>query len=69
MLEDSIDIRLVMEYVEFGELYDFIALRGRLSEYEARPLFTEIVDALAYLHSQGNQWNFRIHAHIAIVES
>lgn len=51
--EDSIDIRLVLEYVSFGELYDFVAIRGRLNEDEARPLFDEIVGALHYLHSNG----------------
>jgi serine/threonine protein kinase len=46
-------VRLVIEFVSNGELYDYISTRGRLSEAEARFVFGEVVDAILYLHDAG----------------
>eukprot|EP00117_Sycon_ciliatum_P037901 scpid15967/ scgid28258/ Serine/threonine-protein kinase BRSK2; Brain-selective kinase 2; Brain-specific serine/threonine-protein kinase 2; Serine/threonine-protein kinase 29; Serine/threonine-protein kinase SAD-A len=41
---------LVLEYVEGGELFDYLVKRGRLSPKEARRLFRQIVSAISYCH-------------------
>eukprot|EP00182_Erythrolobus_australicus_P001077 CAMPEP_0185837608 /NCGR_PEP_ID=MMETSP1353-20130828/11681_1 /TAXON_ID=1077150 /ORGANISM="Erythrolobus australicus, Strain CCMP3124" /LENGTH=687 /DNA_ID=CAMNT_0028536547 /DNA_START=120 /DNA_END=2180 /DNA_ORIENTATION=- len=46
-------IYLVMEYVSGGELFAHIQKTQRLAEQEARKLFSELVDAVAYCHSRG----------------
>lgn len=44
------DIILVMEYAS-GELFDYIATKGRITEGEARRLFQQLVSAVSYCHS------------------
>eukprot|EP01122_Echinamoeba_exundans_P014910 TRINITY_DN6874_c0_g1_i2.p1 TRINITY_DN6874_c0_g1~~TRINITY_DN6874_c0_g1_i2.p1 ORF type:complete len:649 (+),score=84.81 TRINITY_DN6874_c0_g1_i2:167-2113(+) len=51
VLETDRDIYLVMEYVEGGELFDYIVQRGKLPETEARAYFQQIISAVAYCHS------------------
>lgn len=51
VLETERDIYLVMEYVEGGELFDYIVQRGKLAEAEARAYFQQIISAVAYCHS------------------
>ncbi|KAJ6794313.1 CBL-interacting protein kinase 1-like [Iris pallida] len=46
-------IYMVLEYVDGGELFDKIALKGRLSEREGRKLFQQIIDAISYCHDKG----------------
>ena len=41
---------LVMEYVENGNLLDYVNGNGRLSEDQARRYFTQLVSVLEYLH-------------------
>jgi serine/threonine protein kinase len=41
---------LVLEYVEGGELFDYLIKRGRLPEKEAREVFIQIVTAVEYCH-------------------
>ncbi|KPI86278.1 putative serine/threonine protein kinase [Leptomonas seymouri] len=48
------DMYLIMEYVEGGELYDYIVQKGRVRESEARYIFQQIVCAIEYCH------NFRV---------
>ncbi len=43
---------LIMEYVDGGELRQYVSDRGGLTEYEARPLFLQLVDAVNYCHSR-----------------
>ena len=50
MYEDTLEIRLVLEYVSNGELYDYIAQRGTLADEEARFVLAEVLDAVLYLH-------------------
>lgn len=47
---------LVLEYIEGGELFEYIVSRQRLSEKEAARFFRQIISAIEYLHS-----NFIIH--------
>ena len=43
---------IVMEYIDGGNLDDYIAHKGRLSEDEAFRLFQPICDAMNYMHAQ-----------------
>lgn len=44
---------MVLEYVNGGELFDKIALKGKLSEKEGRKLFQQLMDAVSYCHEKG----------------
>ncbi|XP_072959371.1 CBL-interacting protein kinase 1-like [Typha angustifolia] len=46
-------IYMVLEYVNGGELFDKIALKGKLSEHEGRRLFQQLIDAVSYCHEKG----------------
>ncbi|KAG6485071.1 CBL-interacting protein kinase 1-like [Zingiber officinale] len=46
-------IYMVLEYVNGGELFDKIALKGRLPEREGRKLFQQLIDAVSYCHDKG----------------
>lgn len=53
---DTNMLRLVMEIVEGGELYDYIVVKGALAEPEARIIFVQIVEGLLYIHSKAFIW-------------
>lgn len=42
VVETSTDIYMVMEYAENGDLFDYIAQKGRLQENEARTFFQQV---------------------------
>ena len=42
----------VMEYLEGGELKEYLNSKGRLDEEEAQNIFSQIVDAIFYCHRQ-----------------
>eukprot|EP01137_Pigoraptor_chileana_P031656 Opistho-2@19839 len=44
------DIFMVMEYVSGGELFDYIVKNGKLSEFEARKFFQQIISGVDYCH-------------------
>ena len=44
---------IVLELVGGGELFDFVALGGRLSEATARYYFKQLLDGLGFMHAQG----------------
>ncbi|CDH53197.1 camk camkl gin4 protein kinase [Lichtheimia corymbifera JMRC:FSU:9682] len=48
--ENSPDLHLVLEYVEGGELFEYLVSKGRLSENEARRHFQHIIMGLDYCH-------------------
>jgi serine/threonine protein kinase len=52
-MEESNCIRLVTELCEGGELYDRIAQKQYYPEIEAKVLVSNLVDAVAYIHSKG----------------
>ncbi|GJN10893.1 hypothetical protein PR202_ga29034 [Eleusine coracana subsp. coracana] len=47
------NIYIVLEYVNGGELFDKIALKGKLSEKAGRKLFQQLMDAVSYCHEKG----------------
>eukprot|EP00899_Mesostigma_viride_P024849 jgi/Mesvir1/5549/Mv15580-RA.1 len=50
VIETHTDIFVVMEYVQSGELFDYIVEKGRLLEDEARRFFQQIVAGVEYCH-------------------
>ncbi len=50
VIETPTDIFLVMEYVDGGELFEYIVQRGRLLETEARKFFQQIISGIEYCH-------------------
>ncbi|KAG9149146.1 hypothetical protein Leryth_003146 [Lithospermum erythrorhizon] len=44
---------MVLQYVNGGELYDKIELKGKLSEAEGRRLFQQLIDGISYCHNRG----------------
>ncbi|WOL00258.1 CBL-interacting protein kinase 1-like isoform X1 [Canna indica] len=46
-------IYMVLEYVNGGELFDKIVLKGKLSEKEGRNFFQQLIDAISYCHDKG----------------
>ncbi|WEW56734.1 serine/threonine-protein kinase gin4 [Emydomyces testavorans] len=48
--ENRGELYLVLEYVEGGELFDYVSERGPLPEIEAVRLFRQIIAALSYCH-------------------
>jgi serine/threonine protein kinase len=52
-IESNEGIFIVMEYLEGGELYEFILGKQRFSEDEARKYFQQLIHALGYCHSHG----------------
>ena len=48
--ETSTDLYLILEYVEGGELFDYICENGRLSTSEALGYFQQIIAAVDYCH-------------------
>ncbi|KAF8433219.1 kinase-like domain-containing protein [Boletus edulis BED1] len=51
--ETSSDLYLILEYVEGGELFDYLCTRGRLAPSEARACFQQIIAAIDYCHRFG----------------
>ncbi|PRP82336.1 calcium/calmodulin-dependent protein kinase-like protein [Planoprotostelium fungivorum] len=51
--ENKSHMYLIMELVVGGELFDEIVTRGAFSEADAAQLLYQVIDAVAYLHSQG----------------
>lgn len=50
VIEDGLCYYLVMEYVENGNLLDYVNDNGRLSEEQARRYFGQLISVLEYLH-------------------
>lgn len=48
--ENKNDLYLILEYIEGGELFDYLIKRGKLLEYEAINYFKQIIHGIAYLH-------------------
>jgi len=44
---------IVLELIGGGELFDFVALGGRLSEPHGRYYFQQLIDGLSYVHERG----------------
>jgi 5'-AMP-activated protein kinase catalytic alpha subunit len=50
VIDTPTDIFVVMEYVSGGELFDYIVMKGRLAENEARRFFQQILTGIEYCH-------------------
>ncbi|KAJ6797479.1 SNF1-related protein kinase catalytic subunit alpha KIN10-like [Iris pallida] len=50
VIETHSDIYVVTEYVQSGELFDYIVEKGRLPEDEARRFFQQIISGVEYCH-------------------
>ncbi|OBA23387.1 Pkinase-domain-containing protein [Metschnikowia bicuspidata var. bicuspidata NRRL YB-4993] len=48
--ENKNDLYLILEYIEGGELFDYLIKRGKLLEFEAVSYFKQIIRGIAYLH-------------------
>ncbi|KAL8120424.1 hypothetical protein AgCh_017559 [Apium graveolens] len=46
-------IYMVLEYVDGGELFERIALNGKLTEAAGRKMFQQLIDAVTYCHKKG----------------
>lgn len=44
---------LVLEYIEGGELFDYLVKKGKLEEAEAAKYFRQIIAGVAYCHGFG----------------
>ncbi|OVA16646.1 Protein kinase domain [Macleaya cordata] len=53
VLASKTKIYMVLEYVAGGELFDRIALKGRLSDADGRKLFQQLIDGVSYCHDRG----------------
>ncbi|XP_072553105.1 NUAK family SNF1-like kinase 1 isoform X2 [Salminus brasiliensis] len=53
VFESREKIVMVMEYASGGELYEYIQMRQRLTEEEARCFFRQITSAVLYCHKNG----------------
>jgi serine/threonine-protein kinase HSL1 (negative regulator of Swe1 kinase) len=51
--ETSSELYLILEYVEGGELFDYLCTRGRLAPPEALACFQQIIAAVDYCHRFG----------------
>ncbi|XP_039206517.1 serine/threonine-protein kinase SIK2 isoform X2 [Crotalus tigris] len=52
VMETKSMLYLVTEYAKNGEIFDYLANRGRLSETDARRKFWQILSAVEYCHSR-----------------
>lgn len=48
--ENKNDLYLILEYIEGGELFDYLIKKGRLLEHEAVHHFKQIIQGIGYLH-------------------
>lgn len=53
VLAGQAKIYIILELVTGGEMFDKIALQGKLCENEARKYFQQLIDAIDYCHSKG----------------
>lgn len=52
VIETKHTLFLVMEYVNGGELYDYLVAHGRMKEKDARAKFRQILSAVNYCHKK-----------------
>jgi serine/threonine protein kinase len=52
LIEEGDTVAFVMEYIEGETLKDYLERKGKLSNEEIKGLFTQILNAVAYVHEQ-----------------
>jgi serine/threonine protein kinase len=50
---DGKQLIMIMEYAGGGELLKYVEEHGKVNEMEARRIFVQIVNAMAYCHTRG----------------
>ena len=53
VIETDKYIGIILDYASGGELFDYLAEKGRLNEEETRVLFGQLCLAVAYVHEKG----------------
>lgn len=53
VIETETEMYIIMEYASGGELIDYIAAKGHLSEREGRVLFRQLISAIDHCHLAG----------------
>jgi 5'-AMP-activated protein kinase catalytic alpha subunit len=53
VIEKPTEMYLIMEYVNGGELFEYICLKQKLTEIEACKFYQDIISGIEYLHKQG----------------
>lgn len=53
VIETDTEMYIIMEYASGGELIDYIAAKGHLSEKEGRRLFRELISTIDHCHLAG----------------
>lgn len=48
----NMEVAFIMEYLEGGELLEYISEKKKLTEEEARYFFKQIIDAIWYCHKE-----------------
>ncbi|XP_045811357.1 SNF1-related protein kinase catalytic subunit alpha KIN10-like [Trifolium pratense] len=51
VVETTTHIYVIMEYLESGDLFDYIIVKGMLQEDEARKFFQQIISGVEYCHN------------------
>ncbi len=52
VIETKHTLFLVMEYIQGGELYDYLVAHGKFKEKDARVKFRQILSAMSYCHKK-----------------
>ena len=50
---ENMQVVFIMEFLEGGELLEYLSEKGRLDEEEARFFFIQIIEAINYCHKEG----------------
>lgn len=50
---DKMYIHFVMEYCEGGDLFEYVANKGLLGEFEAAQIMKKLFSAVSHMHSKG----------------
>ena len=53
LIDDGDTVAFVMEYMEGQTLKEYLDKKGKLPDEEIRQLFTQMLDAVGYVHEQG----------------
>uniref|UniRef100_A0AC35GJ63 Protein kinase domain-containing protein n=1 Tax=Panagrolaimus sp. PS1159 TaxID=55785 RepID=A0AC35GJ63_9BILA len=53
VIETLSKVYLMMEYAAGGELYTYVHENGKLTEETAKPIFAQLISAVAHLHAKG----------------
>lgn len=53
VIDTEAELYIIMEYASGGELIDYIAAKGQLSEREGRKFFRQLISAIDHCHLAG----------------